>query len=65
MPTLPLLLSISDGYDPAISPVVSNAAAQLDALLATLTRRVEHFAYHLGQIGQLLSLHRRFQGGVL
>jgi uncharacterized damage-inducible protein DinB len=37
----PLLLSVPDGYDPAISPVIANAAAQLDALLATLTRRVE------------------------
>jgi uncharacterized damage-inducible protein DinB len=35
-----LMLSMPEGYDPATSPVISNTAAQLDALLATLTRRV-------------------------
>ena len=36
-----LMLQLPEGYDPATSPVISNAAAQLDALLARLTRRVE------------------------
>ena len=35
-----LTLPVPEGYDPAASPVVSTTAAQLDALLATLTRRV-------------------------
>ena len=33
-------LPVPEGYDPRTSPVVSTTAAQLDALLATLTRRV-------------------------
>jgi uncharacterized damage-inducible protein DinB len=33
-------LRVPEGYDPETSPIVSTTAAQLDALLATLTRRV-------------------------
>jgi uncharacterized damage-inducible protein DinB len=33
-------LPVPEGYDPGTSPVVSTTAAQLDALLATLTRPV-------------------------
>jgi uncharacterized damage-inducible protein DinB len=33
-------LAVPEGYDPRISPIVSTTAAQLDALLATLIRRV-------------------------
>lgn len=33
-------LLVPDGYDRGISPIVSTTAAQLDALLATLIRRV-------------------------
>jgi uncharacterized damage-inducible protein DinB len=35
------VLPIPQGYNVATSPVISNTAAQLDALLATLIRRVE------------------------
>ena len=35
-----MALPVPEGYDPETSPIVSTTAAQLDALLATLTRRV-------------------------
>lgn len=35
-----ITLRVPEGYDPETSPIVSNTAAQLDALLATLIRRV-------------------------
>lgn len=38
MPTI--TLPVPEGYDPTTSPVVSTTAGQLDALLATLTKRV-------------------------
>lgn len=62
MPTL--TLPIPEGYDPATSPIVTTTAAQLDALLATLTRRVgaatlEELEWQLGPgsntIGMLLA----------
>ncbi len=36
-----LMLPVPEGYDVATSPIISNAAAELDALLAALTRRME------------------------
>jgi uncharacterized damage-inducible protein DinB len=57
-------LPVPEGYDPGASPVVSTTAAQLDALLATLTRRVgeatpEQLEWQLGPgtntIGMLLA----------
>ena len=36
-----LTLPVPEGYNPETSPIVRTTAAQLDALLATLTRRVE------------------------